>query len=153
GAGIPYLPVLDLVRDHCGIAEFESADAVLAGVRAALEAAGLDPEEGAPHLVRLLGMEAGAERFAGLAPDLARTQTQEVLAQLLVESSHERPLVVCVEDLQWIDRPSEELLGALVERLPGSHLLLVASYRPGYRPPWLGRSYATQVTLAGLSTP
>src|SRR5262249_17440002 len=121
--------------------------------RAALEAAGLDPEEGAPHLVRLLGMEAGAERFAGLAPDLARTQTQEVLAQLLVESSHERPLVVCVEDLQWIDRPSEELLGALVERLPGSHLLLVASYRPGYRPPWLGRSYATQVTLAGLSTP
>jgi tetratricopeptide (TPR) repeat protein len=152
GAGVPYLPVLDLVRDHCGIAELEDADTALAGINAALEAARLNPRDGAPYLARLLGVEPGSERLAGLAPDVVRTRTLEVLVELLAGASRQRLLVVCVEDLQWIDRPSEEFLDALVERLLGTRLLLLASYRPGYRPPWLGKSYATQMTLAGLST-
>jgi tetratricopeptide (TPR) repeat protein len=151
GAGVPYLPVLDLLRDYCGIAEFDSTDVVLAAVNRALETARLDPLEGVPYLVRLLGMDVGSERCAGFTPDMVRAQAIEVLCELLIRSSHDRPLVVCVEDLQWIDRPSEEFLTSLVERLPGAPLLLIASYRPGYRPPWLGKSYAMQVTLAGLS--
>jgi hypothetical protein len=37
-----------------------------------------------------------------------------------------------------------------VERLPGAAILCLATYRPGYRPPWLDKSYATQLTLAPL---
>jgi predicted ATPase len=59
--------------------------------------------------------------------------------------------VVEVENLHWIDPSSEEVLSALVERLAGAAILLLVSYRPGYRLPWLDKSYATQVALAPLA--
>jgi tetratricopeptide (TPR) repeat protein len=40
---------------------------------------------------------------------------------------------------------------SLVERLAGVPLLLLMTYRPGYRPPWLVHSAATQLALAPLS--
>ena len=42
------------------------------------------------------------------------------------------------------------MLQALVERLAGAALLLLTTYRPEYRPPWLDKSYATQVALTRL---
>jgi len=39
----------------------------------------------------------------------------------------------------------------LVENLPGSAILLLASYRPGYQPPWIGKSYVTQMALPCLT--
>ena len=38
-----------------------------------------------------------------------------------------------------------------MERLTSAPLLLLATYRPGYRPPWLEKSAATQLALPGLT--
>jgi predicted ATPase len=56
-----------------------------------------------------------------------------------------------VENAHWIDPTSEEWLASLVERLAGVPLLLLVTYRPGYRPPWLAHSGATQLALGPLS--
>jgi tetratricopeptide (TPR) repeat protein len=40
-----------------------------------------------------------------------------------------------------------------VEGLPGVALLVLGTYRPGYRPAWLEKSYATQLTVPPLSAP
>jgi predicted ATPase len=56
-----------------------------------------------------------------------------------------------VENLHWIDATSEEWLTTLVERLAGTAILLLATYRPGYRPTWLDKSYATQLGLPRLT--
>jgi len=45
---------------------------------------------------------------------------------------------------------NEEYLTALVERLSGVRLLLLVTYRPGYRPPWQTASIVTQLALAPL---
>src|SRR5262249_49188290 len=42
-------------------------------------------------------------------------------------------------------------LTALVERVGNVPLLVLGTYRPGYRPAWLDKSYATQVALQPLS--
>ena len=39
----------------------------------------------------------------------------------------------------------------LVDRLAGAPILFLATYRTGYRPVWLERSYATQLVLPPLS--
>jgi tetratricopeptide (TPR) repeat protein len=57
---------------------------------------------------------------------------------------------VC-EDLQWIDRTSEECLASLLEATAGASVLSLLTYRPGYRPPWMDKSYATQLALQPLS--
>src|SRR5262249_57936784 len=55
------------------------------------------------------------------------------------------------EDLHWIDRTSEECLASLAEIVGGLRLLLVCAYRHGYRPPWIEKSFSTQVALQRLA--
>jgi predicted ATPase len=43
------------------------------------------------------------------------------------------------------------VLAALVERLAGMSILVLTTYRPGYRPPWLDKSYVSQVALSRLT--
>ena len=44
GSAMPYLPVLDLLRAHCGITPADGADAITAKVRGRLQAVGLAPD-------------------------------------------------------------------------------------------------------------
>src|SRR5207245_4582258 len=50
-----------------------------------------------------------------------------------------------------LDEASEDCLTFLVEHLAASPILSLATYRPGYRPPWMDKSYATQIALQPLS--
>jgi adenylate cyclase len=64
--------------------------------------------------------------------------------------SRRRPIVFAVEDLHLSDQTSEACFAMLVEGLAGAPILFLSTYRPGYRPPWLGKSYATQIALRHL---
>src|SRR5216683_7293596 len=68
-----------------------------------------------------------------------------------VSRSRQGPLILEVEDLHWSDATSEEWLMAFVEQVVRSPILVLGTYRPGYRPAWLDKSYATQVALQPLS--
>lgn len=59
---------------------------------------------------------------------------------------------MALEDLHWIDKISEELLTTLVESMSGAAILVLSTYRPGYRPPWIEKSFATQLSLRRLSS-
>jgi predicted ATPase len=67
--------------------------------------------------------------------------------------SQQRPLVLEVEDLHWIDATSEEWLAVLVERVAGAPILVLTTYRHGYRPLWLDKSYTTHLSLQRLTPP
>ena len=150
GVAIPYLPVLDLLRGACGIAELDSPERAADKVRATLQALGLDPGERAPYLLHLLGLKEPDEAVRALGGDVLMARTLDTLRQVWLRSTRRRPLVLAVEDLHWIDPASETCLVALAEMLAGASLLLIATYRPGYRPSWIDRSYATQISLAPL---
>jgi predicted ATPase len=61
-------------------------------------------------------------------------------------------LIIAIEDLHWIDPTSEEFLNSLVQELVGASILLLTTYRPGYQPSWMGKSYTTQIALARLTS-
>ena len=90
-------------------------------------------------------------RSSGAAPRRSALQTFATLHQLLLQESQRQPLVVVVENLHWIDPTSQEYLAEVVERLPSVPLLLLVTFRPGYRPSWMEKSYATQFALPRLS--
>src|SRR5437899_1166389 len=151
GAGIPYLPVLDILRQHFGLIETAGSDAIRERVRLGLNAVGMNAEQASPYLLHLWGVKDGTERLAALDPEAIKLRTLETLSGLVLRISHARPLILAVEDLHCIDRASEDLLTALVADLPGTPTMFLASYRPGYRPPWIDKSFATQVALEPLS--
>jgi transcriptional regulator with AAA-type ATPase domain/tetratricopeptide (TPR) repeat protein len=151
GSAIPYLPLLDILRAHCGIVEADSPKVIVEKVRRGLEEVGMDPAEGAPYLLQLLGIRDGTERLAVLSPEAIKARTFETQRQLGLKGSRRRPLVLAIENVHWIDKTSDEYLGALVESLAGAPILLVLTYRPGYRPAWIEKSYATQIALQPLA--
>ena len=103
----------------------------------------------AAHLIGLVDETTGADISS---PEAVKARTFEVLRLLFLKASATRPLVIVAEDVHWIDRTSEEFLATLVGQLVASRILLIATYRPGYRAPWMERSYVTQVTIGPLDT-
>src|SRR5205085_7085838 len=84
-------------------------------------------------------------------PEAVKRETFETLRQLAVKGGHRRPLILVLEDLHWVDKISEEFLGFLAENIRDVRVLLLATYRPGYRPPWIDKSYAGQTPLQPLT--
>lgn len=69
-----------------------------------------------------------------------------------LRGSQHRPLIFAIEDLHWIDRTSDNYLSFLGDALAGAAMLVLCTYRPGYRPPWIDKSYATQIGIRALSS-
>ncbi len=151
GNTIPYLPVLDIVRSNYGIVEMDDPAATAEKLRLGLGEVGLEPEAGLPYLLRLFGLADGTDQLAMLSPEAIKARTFETLCQLSLKGSQRRPLIFAVEDLHWIDQTSQDYFAALVEALAGAPILMVGTYRPGYRPPWMDKSYTTQLSLHRLT--
>jgi predicted ATPase len=115
-----------------------------------LAATELAPDETAPFLLQLLNVSGAPEPLAQLSPQARRTRIFALLRQLFLHTSRQQPLVLGIENGHWLDATSEEWLLSLVEQIVRIPVLLLVTYRPGYKPPWLGQSIATQVSLAPL---
>jgi hypothetical protein len=61
-----------------------------------------------------------------------------------------QPVLMIFEDLHWIDPTSREVLDLTVERITELPVLLVATYRPEFQPPWVGGSQVTVIALNRL---
>ncbi len=150
GASIPYLPLFELVRHCCGIAADDPPDRVAAKIELRVKALELDMSL-AHYLRHAFGVTAGDPALAGLDPQAIRARTFEALRRLLVRQAAQRPLVVLVEDLHWIDQTSEDFLAEFADELPSVPIMLMVTYRAGYSPPWIGRSFSSQLALSPLT--
>ncbi|WP_165400137.1 ATP-binding protein [Motilibacter rhizosphaerae] len=70
--------------------------------------------------------------------------------ELLVERSREAPLLVCLDDLQWMDRPSVDALAFVARRTTSERVLLLSTCRSEAELLG-GESTTTSVRLEGLS--
>ena len=103
-------------------------------------------------LYDILSLKVADEEYLALQPLQRRERTFEAIRTLLIHESQNKPLVLAVEDLHWIDGTSEELLTYLIDGLANAHILLILLYRPGYTHTWGGRSYYNQIGMAQLSS-
>jgi class 3 adenylate cyclase/DNA-binding winged helix-turn-helix (wHTH) protein/tetratricopeptide (TPR) repeat protein len=152
GSTTPYLPVLDLLRHHCGITDSDAPEDIIAQIHRSLQEVDIAPEAWAPVLLPLLGLQEATDALAALSPEVRKARTMTVLTQMCLNGSRQRPLILEIEDLHWIDASSDECLTALVERMAGVPLLVLVTYRPGYRPAWIDKSYVTQIALQPLTS-
>jgi predicted ATPase len=61
-----------------------------------------------------------------------------------------QPVLMIFEDLHWIDPTSREVLDLAVAKIADLPVLLVATYRPEFQPPWVGQSQVTVIALNRL---
>jgi class 3 adenylate cyclase/tetratricopeptide (TPR) repeat protein len=152
-SGIPYVPILYMLRNKWAIAETDDPATVSAKVAASLQRAGMDVEESLPYLLNLLGISQDSSQIAELSPQALQARTFRILRQMILNAGRGSLVVLEIEDLHWIDETSEDFLSFLVEGLTAARMLLLMTYRPGYRPRWIEKSYATQIALRRLTEP
>jgi class 3 adenylate cyclase len=109
GQSILYLPLVDILKRYFAV-EDESDQAIKERVIDGVEQIGLDAAAIAPYLSSLLLGRMDDEMLQELAPEVRRKQTFEALRALFLASSRRQPLVLVVEDLHWLDQPSEAFL-------------------------------------------
>ncbi|HYN98826.1 MAG TPA: AAA family ATPase, partial [Actinomycetota bacterium] len=79
--------------------------------------------------------------------ETSRLRLFEAVAGLLKELARRAPLLVVLEDLQWADVASLELLSFLAPYLKDCRFLVAGTYRPGE----VGAEHPLQETLAALA--
>ncbi|MET9858730.1 AAA family ATPase [Streptomyces smyrnaeus] len=125
---------LELGADGLPFAPFTTA---LRGLRSAVPPAALAAaaEGREAELARLLpdlavpGPAAPLREEYDDGADGGRARLFEATAQLLERLAADRTLVVALEDLQWADRSTRELLGYLFRSVRACRLVLLATYR------------------------
>lgn len=111
--GLPYLAMVDLVR---GLQASAGADPELAAVL------------GRHPLVP--GLAPGGDSLVGPADEARRLQVLDATAALLADvGAVAGPVVVTIEDLQWVDSSSADFLRFLLSRMFAERLLVVATIR------------------------
>ena len=137
-----------------GRLRFGGADATdegrLADLENTLRLVGLDPDEYAPLIAPLVDIPLPEERSAKFAPEELRRRQLAAVTAWYFAGARTQPAVLVFEDLHWADPTSLDLMRSLAERGAQAPLLIVATTRPEFRPPWAMRSHHGVVSLAPL---
>ena len=143
-------PIISQMERAAGLAHDDIAQAKLDKLDALL-AQSLSPRQDATLLAEMLSLaNDGRYPTLELAPQQRRQKTLEALTAQLEALSRSNPVLMIFEDVHWIDPTTLEALGRTVDRLRTLRVLLIATHRPEFEPPWTGRPYVTALSLNRL---
>ncbi len=148
-----FSPLVDLLE------RLESARATAAA--AVPEAAGSsagppDPEQRlrATLIARLSALLSPPRRRRATAlnlhPEGRARKTLEELLELLIESAKRLPVLLVIEDLDWVDPSTRALLELLVQRRLHVPWMTVLTFTPQFEPPWGPRARVMHLELPRL---
>ena len=144
----PLHPIAEWGRQRFGVEA--PAEQRLADLENTLQLVGLDPVEYAPLLAPLVDIPLPSARAANLPPEELRRRQLAAMIAWLLGGAWSQALVLAFEDLHWADPTSIDLMRALAERGAQAPLLLLATTRPEFRPPWSLRSHHGLIALSPL---
>ncbi len=154
GRDTPYLPWAELLRALLEIREGEPPDEQIRRVRAGLERLGA--EEWAPVLGEVLGLPVeDTPLTAALTPHLRQQRLFDLTLALIRHRATPSGLMLAMEDIQWADPASLDLLDYLARNLRDMPLALFIVHRPDERLEgrWQQLKHCVDVLLEELPPP
>jgi len=145
GQVTPLRPILELTRSFFSISTTDSAEVARAKINWRLESLGSSAD--GPMLIDLLGIRESTE--AARAP-IERQQLLGAFRRVAAAAGRLARAVILFEDLHWLDEASEPFVAAMVEGLARTNVLLLLTFRPGYRRPWMDHDFYRQIALEPL---
>ena len=144
-------PVIEQLERAAGFRPDDSAAVKLDRLEKVLGQASQRVAEVAPLLAALWPITA-EERYPplNLTPQVQKARTFDALLEQLEGLAAREPVLMILEDAQWIDPTTTELFGRVIDRVRHLPVLLVISLRPEFTPPWTGFTHLTALTLNRL---
>jgi predicted ATPase/class 3 adenylate cyclase len=130
-------PLAEVVTQLAEIPDESGVEAALAALEKLLARLGLASSAAITLLGGLLGYDvADPPALAGLPPQVRRGRMLELLLSVLLKSAEERPLVLMLEDMHWVDQSTVDFIALLTERMARVPIFLLLTARPEFRPSW-----------------
>ena len=147
----PFYAVTELLDDFLAGTIASDPDGRVRALARAIDAAGLEATDAVPLVAPLIDLPI-PEGYGPIvaAPEEARRRLLATLGTWVFGTTRLQPMVIVLEDLQWVDPSTLELQQLLVEQCATARLLLVYTARPEFVPPWPRRAHHTQLTLNRL---
>jgi DNA-binding response OmpR family regulator/class 3 adenylate cyclase/predicted ATPase len=144
--------VISELQASCRFDRADLAPARVSKLQSALLAAGVENQRSVELISDLLSLPSDAGKsIADLSPSERKKETFAALLDRIKGLAARQPVLVIVEDIQWIDPASLEFLAQLVERIQALSVLMVIASRPGFSTPWLGYAHVTATELPRLA--
>jgi class 3 adenylate cyclase len=137
----PFRPLADLMRHRFSLDDEVDDDGRWAALVEGLERDGAGPQ--APFLAQAVGL--GSARLGdaeAMEPLVLHRSIVTAAVDWIRSCAAGRPLVLIVEDAQWIDPSTAEIVGQLVAETP-ERLLLLTTARQPYEASWPADRYET----------
>jgi class 3 adenylate cyclase/tetratricopeptide (TPR) repeat protein len=149
----PFHPVIARLEHEAGFVRRDGPMEKLRKLEAVLSPAGASTED-ISLIADLLGVPVDQSYSKlDLSPQRKKQKTFETLTRGVVTLARERPVLLLIEDVHWADPSSLELLDRLIGLLSDLPILLIASFRPEFSPPWIGHANTTLIPLGRLNRP
>jgi predicted ATPase len=103
------------------------------------------------YLSNVISIRVRDDLLQGISPEKRRRQTFDGLKATFVGESQNKPVVVILEDIHWIDQTSEEFLLYLSSSVSKNRIMILALHRPFYQCPWARSSSYQQISIGRLS--
>ncbi len=154
GRSINYLPVLQLLRGFFHLSEGDDIGEARVKLRQRLLSLDKQLVTVISPLEELLSLKAEDDdhELRQLDPPQRLERAFEATAFLLSRVAEDKPLVLVIEDLHWVDQVSEMFFAYLIDRLPRTRILLLLLFRPEYAHQWSTKDHFTEIALQRLDT-
>lgn len=150
GQATPFEMVLEFLRDFLRIDPGDKADAARDKVTRRLRTLDASLAPDAPLLADFLGVGDPKQPLPRMDPVARRSKMLDLTRRIVRIAGRERPSLIVLEDLHWMDGASAAFVDTLVEALPGTKVMLMVNFRPSFRAGWMDRSYYEQMPLFPL---
>lgn len=149
-SNILLFPIINLFRNIMHVIKTDDPETVRKKIQPYI--ANLNSPYAVSAILALLNIPSEDKTWNELNPQIKRKTTLNICVEVLMEQAKNKPLVMIIEDLHWVDNETEAFLDLLISRMHESHILLLVTFRPKYKNDyWMNKSNYTQITLAPLT--
>jgi len=150
GQTIPYLPVLELLRNYYGITDHDSDEEARRRIAGTLVLLDQSFNDALPLMFEFLGVADPSQPKLDLNPDARMRQLMDYTRRISKLRGETDPAVIYIDDMHWVDPGSDLFVEQFIETLDQTRTLMLLNFRPEYQPAWNHKPYYQQLPMVPL---
>ena len=145
-----FQPVIERLHHEAGISPEAKSKDNLEKLELYLKKTGIHDSQDIVLFADLLSLPLqGRHKELNMPAEKRKVLTLSALVRWMLHT--DKASLIVFEDIQWADPSTLEMIGQVLDKISHSQVLLIASCRPEFQPPWQYSSHMLQLTLNRLT--